>query len=115
MIAVALVGLVGWLLLISIKWLIVTIMFALGIALIVVPIVGWRRFLGTQAGPDRRHRSGQLVTAIALGAALVVLAFVVSRHGWLLIVVPVLVILVGQLLGRFSDWRAQRSAAKGGF
>ncbi len=107
---VAVAGLIGWLVLISIKWLIVAILFALGAALIIVPSAGWRRFLGSQSGPGRSHRVGQLVTAVSLGAALIVLAFVVSRHGWLLIVVPVLVVLIGRAASRFNEWRAARSS-----
>jgi hypothetical protein len=106
---VAIAGLIGWLILISIKWLIVTIMVVLGIAMIVVPIAGWRRFLTPTAGSERSRRAAQLVTAVALGIALIVLAFVVARHGWLLIVVPVAVVLIGRLVGRFNEWRARRA------
>src|SRR5689334_14092262 len=70
---VAIAGLIGWLILISIKWLIVTIMIVLGIAMIAVPIAGWRRFLAGQTGQSRSHRAAQLVTAVALGVALIAL------------------------------------------
>jgi hypothetical protein len=99
---VALAGIVGWLLLITVKWLIVTILIALGVALVVVPFFAGRRILGGSVGADRRHRSVQLATAVLLGVALVVLGFVVAHHGWLLIVVPAAVILVGRLVGRLS-------------
>jgi len=99
---VAIAGIVGWLLLITVKWLIVTILIALGVALVVVPFFAGRRILGGSVGPDRRHRSVQLATAVLLGVALVVLGFVVAHHGWLLIVVPAAVILVGRLVGRVS-------------
>ena len=105
---VAIAGLIGWLILISIKWLIVTIMVVLGAAMIIVPIAGWRRLLGAQQGEARSHRVAQLVTTVALGVALIVLAFVVARHGWLLIVVPVAVVLLGRLVDRFNGWRASR-------
>jgi cation transport ATPase len=107
---VAVAGIIGWLLLVTIKWLIVTILVAFGIALIIVPIAGWRRIVGATAGPEKRHRIIQLLTAIMLGVALIVLGVVVSNHGWLLIVVPVVVVLVGRLVGKFSEARARRSA-----
>jgi hypothetical protein len=107
---VAVAGLVGWLILVSIKWLVVTIMIVLGAACIIVPIAGWRRFLAGQVGSPRSHRAAQLVTAVALGVALIVLAFVVAKHGWLLIVVPVVVVLLGRLVGRFNAWRAGRKS-----
>jgi hypothetical protein len=100
---VAAAGLVGWLLLETVKWLIVTLLIAVGVALIVVPLFAGRRILGPSVGPDRRHRQVQLATAVLLGVALVVLGFVVSHHGWLLIVVPAAVILLGRLFGRIGS------------
>ncbi len=100
---VAAAGLVGWLLLVTVKWLIVTLLIAVGVALIVVPFFAGRRILGSSVGPDRRHRQVQLATAVLLGVALVVLGFVVSHHGWLLIVVPAAVILLGRLFGRIGS------------
>jgi cation transport ATPase len=110
---VAVAGILGWLLLVTIKWLIVTLLVAFGIALILVPIGGWSRIVGTTTGPVKRHRVNQLLTAIALGVALIVLGIVVSNHGWLLIVVPVVVVLVGRLIGKFSEARARRAARVG--
>jgi hypothetical protein len=107
---VAIAGIVGWLLLITIKWLIVTLLVAFGIALIVVPIAMWGRIVGPTQGPVKRHRITQLLTAILLGAALIVLGVVVSHHGWLLIVVPVAIVLVGRLTGKFSEARARRAS-----
>ena len=100
---VAVVGIVGWLLLETVKWLVVTVLIAVGVALVVVPFFAGRRILGTSVGPDRRHRTVQLATAVLLGAALIALGFVVSHHGWLLIVVPAAVILVGNLVGRIGS------------
>ena len=94
---VAVAGVIGWLLLITVKWLIVTLLIAFGVALIVVPFFAGRRILGNAVGPDRRHRQLQLATAVLLGVALIVLGFVVHHHGWLLIVVPAAVVLVGRL------------------
>lgn len=105
---VAVAGIIGWLLLITVKWLVVTVMVALGIALILVPLFGGRRILGPATGSDRTHRLGQLATAVLLGVALIVLAIVVSRHGWLLIVVPAAVVLIGRVVGRIGTARAAR-------
>ncbi len=99
---VAAAGIVGWLLLATVKWLVVAALIAVGVALVVVPFFAGQRILGSSIGPDRRHRTVQLATAVLLGVALVVLGFVVAHHGWLLIVVPAAVILIGRLIGRFG-------------
>ena len=108
MLFVAVVGLAGWLLLWTVKWLVVTLLVALGIALIIVPFAAGRRIIGGAVGADRAHRVGQLATAVLLGIALIVVAIVVAHHGWLLIVVPVLVVLIGRLMGRLGAARAAR-------
>ncbi|HEX4019323.1 MAG TPA: hypothetical protein VHX15_21500 [Frankiaceae bacterium] len=100
---VAAAGLVGWLLLETVKWLIVTLLIAVGVALVVVPFFAGRRILGPAVGPDRRHRLGQLATAVLLGVTLIVLGFVVSHHGWLLIVVPAAILLTARLFGRIGS------------
>jgi hypothetical protein len=99
---VAAAGVIGWILLETVKWLVVTLLFALGVALIVVPFAAGQRILGPTIGAVRRHRLVQLGTAVLLGIALIVVAVVVSHHGWLLIVVPVAIVLIGRLVGRFS-------------
>jgi hypothetical protein len=105
---VAVAGIIGWLLLITVKWMVVTVMVALGIALILVPFLAGRKIVGPATGSNRTHRFVQLGTAVLLGIALIVLAVVVSRHGWLLIVVPAAVVLVGRIVGRISTARAAR-------
>jgi dipeptide/tripeptide permease len=97
------------LLLETVKWLVVALLIAVGVALAIVPFFSGRRILGSSVGPERRHRLVQLGTAVLLGVALVVLGFVVSRHGWLLIAVPAAVILVGWLVGRVGG-RSRRGA-----
>ncbi len=109
---VAIAGVIGWVLLVTIKWLVVTLLIAFGVALIVVPFAVGRRILGASLGPDRRHRQLQLATAVLLGVALVLLGFVVHNHGWLLIVVPAAVVLLGRLLGKFGA-KSRGSAARG--
>jgi hypothetical protein len=108
---VAVAGIVGWILLVTIKWLVVVLLVAIGISLIVVPIAAGSRIVGPTMGAIRRHRIAQLATAVLLGVALIVLAIVVAHHGWLLIVVPVAIVLIGRLMGRFSEWRASRRGA----
>jgi hypothetical protein len=108
---VAVAGIVGWILLVTIKWLVVVLLIAIGISLVVVPIAAGRRIMGTATGSNRRHRIGQLATAVLLGFALIVLAVVVAHHGWLLIVVPVAIVLVGRLMARFTEWRVNRRNA----
>jgi hypothetical protein len=107
---VAIAGVIGWVLLVTIKWLVVTLLIAFGAALILVPFFVGGRLLGASVGADRRHRQLQLATAVLLGIALLVLGFVVHRHGWLLIVVPAAVVLVGRLAGKFG-FRSRGSSA----
>jgi hypothetical protein len=108
---VAIAGILGWILLVTIKWLVVVLLLAIGISLVVVPIAAGSRIAGPTVGEMRRHRIGQLATAVLLGFALIVLAIVVAHHGWLLIVVPVAVVLIGRLMSRFSEWRVSRRNA----
>jgi hypothetical protein len=108
---VAIAGILGWILLVTIKWLVVILLIAIGIALIVVPIAAGSRIVGPTVGAVRRHRIGQLATAVLLGVALIVLAVVVAHHGWLLIVVPVAIVLIGRSMSRFSEWRVNRRNA----
>jgi hypothetical protein len=107
-ILVAIAGIVGWILLVTIKWLVVVLLVAIGVSLIVVPIAAGSRIVGPTAGAIRRHRIAQLATAVLLGVALIVLAIVVAHHGWLLIVVPAAIVLLGRLVGRIGEARAKR-------
>jgi hypothetical protein len=109
-VAVAILALMGWLLLITVKWLVVALLIALGIALIIVPFFVGRRIIGGSVGGERAQRVGQLATAVVLGVALIAVAVVVSHHGWLIVAVPVVVVLLGSLWGRLSEWRANRRA-----
>jgi hypothetical protein len=105
---VAVAGVLGWLLLITVKWLAVTLLIAFGVGLVVVPFIAGRRIIGPDIGSARLHRIVQLATAVLLGAALIVLGVVVAHHGWLLIVIPALIVLFGRLLGRIGVSRAGR-------
>jgi hypothetical protein len=109
-VAVAFLALMGWLLLITVKWLVVALLIALGVALIIVPFFVGRRIIGGSGGGERAQRVGQLATAVVLGVALIAVAVVVSHHGWLIVAVPVVVVLLGSLWGRLSEWRADRRA-----
>jgi hypothetical protein len=91
------VAVVGWLLLLLLKGTVVLVAYALGIAMIAVPLLLARRLLAGRAGPDRRERLVTILTAVAVGVALCVAASLVSAHGWLLIVLPVAVILLGRV------------------
>lgn len=110
MIVVAVVGLLGWLLLETVKWLVVALLIALGIALIIVPFFVGRRVIGGRAGSERAQRVGQLATAVLLGVALIGVAVVVRHHGWLLVAVPVVVVMLGWLWSKASGALAERRA-----
>ena len=107
-VAVAIVGVLGLILLWTLKWLVVALLIAIGIGLIIAPFLMGRRIIGASVGSERAGRIAQLGTAVVLGIALIAIAIVVRHHGWLLIVVPVVVVLIGRLWGRFSASRAAR-------
>ena len=93
----AAVGLVGWLLLLLIKGTVVLVAYAVGIAMIVVPLLLARRLLTSGPGSERRERAVTIGTVVLLGAVLCVAAHLVGQHGWLLVVIPVAAVLLARL------------------
>ena len=89
---VAAVAIVGWLLLLFVKGTVVLVSYAIGIALVVLPLLLAPRILRGHSGAERRQRILTIGQAVALGAVLCVIAYFVGRHGWLLIVVPAVVV-----------------------
>src|SRR3954454_3157462 len=85
---VAAVALVGWGLLLFVKGTVVLISYALGIALVVLPLLFARRVVGQSTGAERRQRIATIGQVVGLGAVLCVIAYFVGEHGWLLIAVP---------------------------
>jgi phosphatidylserine synthase len=93
----AAVAVVGWLLLLLLKGTVVLLAYALGIAMIAVPLLLARRLLAGRPREEKRERAVTLVTVVAVGAVLCVTAHLVGEHGWLLIVLPVAAILLARL------------------
>jgi hypothetical protein len=91
------VAVVGWLLLLLLKGTVVLLAYAVGIAMIAVPLLLSRRLLRGRSGPDRRERLATILTVVAVGAVLCVTANLVDDHGWLLIVLPVAAILLSRV------------------
>jgi hypothetical protein len=91
------VAVVCWLLLLLVKGTVVLIAYALGIAMIAVPLLLTRRLLTGQPGAERRRRAATVATVVALGAVLCVAAHLVDEHGWLLVVIPVAAVLLSRL------------------
>jgi len=91
------VAVVGWLLLLLLKGTVVLLAYAVGIAMIAVPLLLSRRLLRGRSGPDRRERLATILTVVAVGAVLCVTASLVDDHGWLLIVLPVAAILLSRV------------------
>jgi hypothetical protein len=112
-VVVAAVALVGWLLLLLVKGIVVVLCFAVGAALVVVPVLLARRLLAGHSGGDRWRRVVDLLTAMLLGAALIVVGYFVARHGWLLVAVPVGVVLLSRLTGGLGRWWEARRADRG--
>jgi hypothetical protein len=75
----------------------VLVAYALGIAMIAVPLLLSRRLLGGQPREEKRERAVTIAAVVAIGAVLCVSAHLVSQHGWLLIVLPVAAILLARL------------------
>ena len=91
---VAAVGVAGWLLLLLVKGTVVVVGWALGLALIAVPLLLARRIVGGHTGVERRQRLWTIGQAVAIGVALCAIAYFVADHGWLLVVVPAAVVAV---------------------
>jgi amino acid transporter len=109
----AAVALVGWLLLLFVKGAVVVIAYALGIAMIVLPLLLARRLLRGQPRPEKRERLVTIATVVLLGAVLCVAAHLVGEHGWLLVVIPVVAVAVlraGSALGARRSARRPLSA-----
>jgi hypothetical protein len=85
---VAAVGAAGWLLLLFVKGTVVLVSYALGIALVALPLLLARRLVRGSTGARRRQRVATIAQVVAVGVVLCVLAYFVGRHGWLLIAVP---------------------------
>src|SRR4051794_36431750 len=96
--AAAGVAVVGWLLLLLLKGTVVLLAYALGIAMIVVPLLLARRLLTGRPRDEKRERVATLGTVVAVGAVLCVTAHLVDDHGWLLIVLPVAAILLSRVV-----------------
>lgn len=107
----AAVAIVGWMLLLFVKGAVVVVAYALGGALIVVPLLLGRRILAGHSGREKWQRIGTIAQVVTLGAVLCAVAHLLGRHGWLLIALPVAVVLGGRLL-RGSRLR-RRPSVKG--
>jgi phosphatidylserine synthase len=90
----AAVAIAGWLLLLFVKGTVVLITYALGIALVLVPLLLAHRIVAGHTGSERWRRIGTVAQVVALGAALCLIAHLVGGHGWLLIAVPAAVVAV---------------------
>jgi hypothetical protein len=108
---IAAVAVVGWMLLLFVKGTVVLISYALGIALIVLPLLLASRVISGHTGAERRQRIGTIGQAVALGVALCVVAYFVGLHGWLLIAVPAAVVAVSRVVHAVSARR--RVAVRG--
>jgi membrane protease YdiL (CAAX protease family) len=106
---VAVVGIVGWLLLLFVKGTVVLISWALGIALVVLPLLLARRILGGHTGSERRERLWTIGQAVVLGVALCAIAYFVGDHGWLLIAVPAAVVAVLRVVRAVQAGRERRA------
>jgi len=87
---------VGWLLLLLLKGTVVLLAYALGIAMIAVPLLLARRLLTGRPRDEKRERIVTLGTVVAVGVVLCVTGHLVGEHGWLLVVLPVAAILLGR-------------------
>jgi hypothetical protein len=106
---VAAVGLVGWLLLLFVKGTVVLISWALGLALVVLPLLLAHRILGGQTGVERRRRLWTIAQAVAVGLALCAIAYFVGDHGWLLIAVPAAVVAAMRVVRAVQTRRERRA------
>jgi hypothetical protein len=93
----AAVAIVGWLLLVLVKGAVVLVGYALGIGLVLVPLLVARRIVAGTSGRERWQRIGTIAEVVALGAVLCVVAHLLGDHGWLLVALPAAVVLLARL------------------
>jgi VIT1/CCC1 family predicted Fe2+/Mn2+ transporter len=67
-----------------------------------------------RAGQERWRRVGSIAQVVGLGAALIVIAFFVGRHGWLLIAVPAAVMAVLRVVHAIGARRTRPAASTTG-
>ena len=100
---VALALLAGWILLVTVKWLVVLLMYILGAALIIGPFLAGGRALEGISGGERFRRILTLAGVVVAGVLLVAAARVVSHHGWVLIAVPLGLLAADRLRKRIGS------------
>jgi hypothetical protein len=105
---VAGVGLAGWLLLLFVKGTVVLVSYALGIALVALPLLLAPRLVRGSAGAERRQRVATIAQVVAVGAVLCVLGYFVGRHGWLLVAVPAAAVGLMRLAAALRTRRQKR-------
>ena len=105
---VAVAALVGWILLELIKGIVVLGTYAIGGALIVVPLVMARRLVGDRHGTEQWQRIAAVAGVVLAGVALLAVAHLMGQHGWLLIVVPAAIVAIDRVVDRVTERRALR-------
>jgi len=93
---------------------VVLISYALGAALVAVPLLLAHRLVAGQVGHERRHRILTIAQVVGLGAALIVIAFFVGQHGWLLIAIPAAVVAVLRVVRGIGTRRRAAAAVTTG-
>jgi hypothetical protein len=107
-VAALVVAAVGWLLWTLLTGVLVAVTYVIGAVLVLVPLLLFKRLVGERTGRERLERIGSVVATVLLGVALLAVANLVSRHGWLLIVVPAAVVFVPRLVAGLQGRRAER-------
>jgi hypothetical protein len=94
---VAAAAVVGWVLLLLVKGAVVVVGYALGAALVVLPLLVARRVVGDATGRERWRRIGTIAEVVVLGVVLCVVAHLLGQHGWLLVALPAAAVLLVRL------------------
>lgn len=105
-------ALIGWVLLTMIKGIVVLATYALGGALILVPLLMAPRLVRGHAGADKWRRIAAIAGVVVVGVGLVVVAHFLHEHGWLLIAVPAALVLLVRAIDGVLEWRDRRRAVR---
>jgi hypothetical protein len=103
---VAAAAVVGWVLLLLVKGAVVVVGYALGAALVVLPLLVARRVVGDATGRERWRRIGTIAEVVVLGVVLCVVAHLLGQHGWLLVALPAAALLLARLSRTLRSRRA---------
>jgi hypothetical protein len=111
---VTIVAVIGFVLLEFLKHVVVVFTYCLGGALIVVPLLLASRLVRGYQGQARWHRIATVATVVLVGVGLLLIAHLLSHHGWLLVAIPAALVAISRLVDHVARRRRRPAQPAGG-